>query len=136
MKGQGLEKIYNVFLFISDGVILEFGIDVYSRLGSDASKLAFLQSQVSNDYSASRRFPLPDRVSYVDPCGKEHKGRLSYEGFLVLQRNGQMTGLFEEVFAKIGASRDVLMCVTPIVNGKPNIQGVSDIQGGNVVILN
>jgi len=37
---------------------------------------------------------------------------------------GRQTEFFEEVFQHLGAPENPLMCVTPIVNGQPMIQGI------------
>ena len=118
------EKLFNLFLFVMGDIIHEIGAVCHEQAGSDAQKLAFLQSQVATDFPAAKRYPVPDRYILAGDRGAAVPGGLRYQSYLQLTAMGRQTEFFEEVFQDLGAPENPLMCVTPIVNGQPMIQGI------------
>lgn len=120
------ERIYNLFLIISDDIIREIGAVCHEQSGNDAQKLTFLQSKIIEDLAKAKRYPVPDR--YVLIGGKNSiPGLIRYQSYQELAFTGDQLEFFEEVFEDLRAPRDPLMCITPIVNGKPMIDGYSSI---------
>ena len=117
------EKLFNLFLFVMGDIIHEIGAVCHERAGTDAQKLAFLQSQVATDFPVAKRYPVPDRYILAGDRGVAAPGGLRYQSYLKLTAMGRQTEFFEEVFQHLGAPENPLMCVTPIVNGQPMIQG-------------
>ena len=59
-EGHLNERIFNLFLFISDGIIRELGGSSHEVDGSDEEKFLFLQRHVETDVTqlAGSRFPI------------------------------------------------------------------------------
>jgi hypothetical protein len=118
------EKLSNLFLFVMGDITHEIGAVCHEQAGSDAEKLAFLQSQVATDFPAAKRYSVPDRYLLAGDGGAAVSGGLRYQSYLQLAAMGRQAEFFEEVFQELGAPKNPLMCVTPIVYGKPMIQAV------------
>lgn len=124
------ERIFNVFLYIreSDDIISELGVVVHERAGPDADKLAYLQEKVRGDFRIARRFKLPRECVYVAPDGTKTERCFSYAGFAALQQANQHMQVFEQMFSAIDAGRTPLMCITPILDGVPRIDGFIELK--------
>lgn len=121
------EKIFNVYLF-ADGAndcIHGLGVVAYEESGTDAQKLAVLQSRAHVDYAKAARFPVPDNYQ-VQFAGESapRKGLLLVDRYRKLIPTGGHRYVFEPMFAAIGAPRDPLVCATFVVDGRPRIEGV------------
>lgn len=123
-----LEKIFNLFVFVTDGVIHELGATVHERNGTDAEKVSFLQTQVSTDFKKAARFPVPDRYVLEDEVSNERVAALKYENLRVLMRMNLHTRIFEEIFASFNATAEPLCCMTPIANNQPQIEQVEEFK--------
>ena len=51
---------------------------------------------------------------------------MSVESYRGLERLGRHQGLFDEIFAQCNAGTNPLCCITPIVDGKPKIERITD----------
>jgi hypothetical protein len=120
------EKIFNLFLFVEEEIIVGLGARCHQGEGSDQEKVAFLQRQVKHDLTGAERFPIPERYHLVFPDGRTHTG-IQYQSYQQLARLQRHLDLFEEVFAHFGASDNPLICITPVVDGKPRIEGVTHV---------
>jgi hypothetical protein len=118
------EKIFNLFLFVENDIIVGLGARCHHADGTDGEKLALLQRQMKHDLPGAERFPIPERYSLVLPDGRSGTGLhyQSYQKLALLQRH---LDLFEEIFTHFGASDNPLMCITPAVDGIPKIEAVS-----------
>jgi len=123
-----LEKIFNLFVFVTDGVIHELGAVVHEQSGTDAEKVTFLQSQVSTDFKKATRFPVPDRYVLEDEGSNTRIAALKYENLRVLMRMNLHIRMFEEIFESFNATPEPLCCMTPIANDQPQIEKVEDFQ--------
>jgi hypothetical protein len=74
-----IEKLFNLFLFVTGNIIHEIGAVCHEQAGSDAQKLAFLQSQVAADFPAAKRYPVPDRYILAGDRGAAVPGGLHYQ---------------------------------------------------------
>ncbi len=123
------EVIHNLYLFIQDEDIIELGVEVYNKDGTDKEKLSFLRSRVAHDYKDSKRFNLPDKYS------NDNSSKLPYKRFIAMQRQGIHLDLFEDLFRYFDSPQDPLVIITPIVDEKPNIDIVTNVnalQGDNI----
>lgn len=120
------ERVFNVFLFVTEDAVTELGITAHLRDGSDDDKTAFLQKHVNTDWPKSARHPVPDGCIVIDADGKSTHGRISYESFLTLTMNRQHMRVLEPMFASVAAPQRPLMVITPIVDGVPRIQATFD----------
>lgn len=120
------EKVFNLFLFIEDEIIVGLGARCHQTEGSDGEKIAFLQRQVKHDLPAAQRFSMPTRYQLVFPDGRTGTG-IQYQSYQQLARLQRHLDLFEEVFTHFGASENPLMCITPVVDGKPRIEAVTQV---------
>ena len=123
-----LEKIFNLFVFVTDDIIHELGVTVHEMSGTDAEKVSFLQSQVDADFEKAARFPIPDRYTLKDQISGESITALKYEKLRVLMRMNLHTQIFEEIFKALSATADPLCCMTPIANGRSQIDRIEEFQ--------
>jgi hypothetical protein len=107
------ERIFNIFIFFDDGTASEFGMRHCRHDGSDAEKMAFLQSIVFEEYSKARRFLLRRTFTSAQ--------------WLSQQRLGMDLGLFEEGFSHFNAPKAPIVCLTAIVDGLPQIDLSTDL---------
>jgi len=117
------EKIFNLFLFISDGIIKEIGAFFHKKSGNDESKLSFLQSMIEQDLSKVKRYPVPKRYIIYDENNLEKSGFIRYQSYQDLALTGNQIDFFEEIFEDLKAPKNPLMCITPVVDGKLIING-------------
>lgn len=122
------EKCFNLFLFVTDDLIHEFGAVAHQLRGTDEQKIARLQALVDADYRTAKRYPVPDWCIAVADGG-EVKGWLSYDAFLAAQSIGKHFDIIEPIFQDLGASQSPLIVITPVVNGRPRIDAVTDLMG-------
>jgi hypothetical protein len=88
--------------------------------GTDKEKIVFLRNSVNYDYKAANKVD-------VKSCSYETSdGVFKYSAYLALARSGRCLEVFEEVFSICGATENPLYCITPIVNGKPEIDITSN----------
>jgi hypothetical protein len=118
------EKVFNLFLFVENDIIVGLGARCHEAHGSDREKLSFLHRQVKHDPTAAIRFPVPRRYQLVFPDGTTGTG-LQYQSYQTLAMLQRYLDLFEDIFTHFQASDSPLMCITPIVAGEPRIEAVS-----------
>jgi hypothetical protein len=126
------EWIVNVFLFVKtikdQPIIFRIGAMWHNRAGTEAEKIAFLQSQVDADFPKVRHEQLPERVMIIDAEGKQFPKLITYPSFMMLPNKTHME-IFEETvfqhFAKCPANP--VMVVTPIVDGVPRVEAYRDL---------
>lgn len=58
------EKIFNLFLFIENDIVVELGGKFHKRDGSEEEQLSFLQSQIEEDFKSAKRFKVSDKSIY------------------------------------------------------------------------
>ena len=112
------ELVFNLFYFANAGIIEELGAATHEADGSDEQKLTLLQSLVDTDYKTCRRFPVPERRTSP---GTELP--MSVQSYNALMRLGRYLEPFEDSFDCLDASATPFCCVTPIIDGKPRIDG-------------
>jgi hypothetical protein len=115
------EQVFNLFYFAKPGFIEEIGVVAHQMGGTDVEKGALLQSLVETDYKTCQRFRVPRRTN---PSGMELP--MSVESYTALARLGRHLELFEEIFAQFNAGVNPMCCITPIVDGKSEIDIVTD----------
>jgi hypothetical protein len=120
------EKVFNLFLFVEGEAIVGLGARCHHTEGSDQEKVALLQRQVKHDLADAERFPMPKRYQLVFPDGRTGTG-IQYQTYQKLAMLHRHLDLFEEIFTHFGASDSPLMCITPIVHGKPRVEGVTSV---------
>lgn len=120
------ERVFNVFLFVTGNVIHEVGVTEHVCDGSDEDKIRLLQGKVNDDYRVCQRLPLPED-NIVVMCERECRRQLTYESFLTLQRLGRHMDFLEFVMEAVDAPAQPLLCITPIVDGVPRIERVTDL---------
>lgn len=111
------ERIFNLFPFVVKGLIREIGVTVHERGGNDMSKMKFLQSRVKDDVAKCRRFAVPSHFVVVHGNGLSEAGVLTHQMLNDLSRANKEAGVFEDLFAAVGASRDPMVCITPVSDG-------------------
>ena len=128
------ETVYNLFVLISDdGLVRSLGAVAHELGGSDESKLRTLQAAVEEDIPAAQMFPVPTRfVTVVDRGGAINsiEGAISFAHYGTLLRDGAHLDLFEELLRAVDAPPDPLVCITPVVDGVPVIDGVTRFGAG------
>jgi hypothetical protein len=94
-EGAVKEKIFNLFLFVENDIIVGLGARCHQP---DGEKLALLQRQVKHDLPGAVRFPVPKRYPLVFSDGTTGTG-LQYQSYQKLALLNRHLDLFEEVFA-------------------------------------
>jgi hypothetical protein len=114
------ELVANLFLYLEDNVIKKLGAVAHNLDGDENQKIAFLQNQVVTDASQAIRYPLP--VDFIKSwLGVDATNGMSLELYSYLGRTGNALHLFEDIFRAIRAPAKPLVCITPIIDGKPQI---------------
>ena len=126
------ERIFNLYLFIqsgltASGIIQELGARVHERSGTDSDKIAFLQKQAAADLAQVQRFPVPAQYVLVAVNSAATQAGLDYRGYEKLVQGGRHLEVFEEVFQALGAPADPLICITPVVDGKIQIEALQEM---------
>ncbi len=104
------ERVFNIFMYFEGKHVTEYGIRHHQSVGTDDDKHKFLQAQVSEDFIVAKRFRL------VRPFTPE-EWRAAFRGGEVLQ-------YFDEGLNFYRAPREIVYCITSIVDGKPVIEQV------------
>jgi hypothetical protein len=121
------ERIFNIFLYIQKGFVLQIGCTAHERSGSDHEKMRFLQEQVKEDYKRCERFQLPDWCMVVDSTGACLRRCITYDTFNSLRLADRLL-MLEEVFQASHAPQSPLIVITPVVDGAPAIDVVTDLE--------
>lgn len=109
------EKFFNCFLYTDGTEISQLGVAVHEMDGSDEEKMEFLRRSVHSDC-------LIATLANVRSCSiGTSDGIFKYSSYMALVRSGRSLEIFEEFFARYDASANPLCCITPIVNGEPQI---------------
>ena len=116
------ERVFNLFLEILDTTIFELGVVAHDVEGTDAEKMAFLQTAVHDDHPRAKRYPVPNRYLTIDPANGHQASALRYSSYVVLAEIDQHLGVFEEIFEDFQATASPLCCITPVVNGELETQ--------------
>ena len=119
------ERIFNLYKFVEGGFIREIGVTVRECSGNDNSKMKQLQSKANEDVAHCLRFAVPSRFVVVDASGLMEAGVLTDQTANDLALMNRELELFEELFESVGAPRDPMVCITPVVDGViPRIDAV------------
>jgi hypothetical protein len=120
------EIVANLFVYVHDGVVEELGVVRHDFEGTDDQKIAFLKSQVVTDASRATRHPLP--VANIKTWIRvDATNGLPFQMYSYLARTGNALRFFEEPLAAINAPQEPLVCITPIVDGKPEIDVLTHV---------
>jgi len=103
------EIILNIYLVISEGLVVEFKAYSYQVEGGDDYKIDYLKKQAAEDFSRAYHFDAPS---------DKHGKYMPYNKFAKLERRGRQFELFEEIFSSFNLPEKPLICVTPVVDGK------------------
>jgi len=129
MNESGAERIFNVFLDVADELIVSIGVQAHVCAGTDEEKRSLLQSAVNSDARSAIRFPLPENVNPIgdgQPASPNSR-RLKWTSYLQLQEIGRMMDLIDPVLSVFSPPAQPFIVVTPVVNGQPKVDGVSEI---------
>ncbi|MGZ5052811.1 MAG: hypothetical protein ACXWF8_10675 [Methylobacter sp.] len=110
-----IENIFNLFIYTDGDTIEQLGVVVHDVKGNDKEKIAFLRDAVNSDHKLANRFAVKSCLYGASD------GVFKYSTYVALTRAGRNFEVFKEIFSAYGASEFPLCCVTPIVNGKPEI---------------
>jgi hypothetical protein len=115
------ENIFNLFYFTDGKYIDELGVVVHAVAGNDSGKQLFLQNAVANDFKKSKRFSPP-----LSLCNTNNSDHFTVGCYTALMRQGRTFEIFERIFEEYGATNNPICCITPIINGKPEIDIITD----------
>jgi hypothetical protein len=120
------ERAANLFLFVEGEVVKSLGAVAHDLEGDDDRIIAFLRSRVAVDASRAARYPLP--VACIKSwLGVDAEQGLPFEMYSYLERTGKVLHLFEDALQAIKAPQRPLVCITPIVDGKPRIEVLTHV---------
>jgi hypothetical protein len=118
------ERIYNLFLFIEGEFIRGLGIAVHDVDGTDDEKMSYLRVHAETDLKEALRFPVPGRYLVFDSSESIQATALRYTLYTRLRHSGRQYELFDEALEELGAPQSLVSCITPIVDGKIQIDRV------------
>lgn len=121
-----IEKIYNIFIEVNDGLIRRLGAIEHVMDGTDDEKLEFLKAHVDHDIANVKYFPVPDRYVIVSN-GVHNKGILSYEKYIQLDQLGRLYELISEILEFYDTVEEPLVCITPITDGQIVIDNIAKL---------
>lgn len=104
-----METILNIYLVIERGFVTSFKSISYQLDGTDESKIEYLKNTAKEDFSKAITFDAPKNKS---------NEFMPYKKFHKLEKNGLQYRLFEEIFEKLNAPPNPIVCVTPVVDGE------------------
>jgi len=107
-------------------MISQVGAVCHEFEGSDEEKILFLKSRVVKDFNLAEKFQIPDTITTTYKGLKRNS--IDYDTFRDLSYKGEALMLFENVFIKYNASRNPLVIVSPVDNGKIQIDGIENIK--------
>jgi hypothetical protein len=117
----------NLFLYVEAGIIKSLGAVPHNVSGRDDEVVQFLQSRVAVDSGSAPRYSLP--VAQIKASlGIDATQGLPMDAFSYLGRTGNALRLFEGPLQNIKAPQNPLVCITPIVDGKPRIDLISNVE--------
>jgi len=117
----------NLFLYVEAGMIKSLVAVPHSVGGRDDEVVKFLQSRVDADSVSAPRYPLP--VAEIKASLGINAARgLPIDAFSYLGRTGNALWLFEGPLQAIAAPQSPLVCITPIVDGKPSIGLIGNVE--------
>ena len=120
------ETVANLFLYVEGEVIKGLGAVAHDLYGDDREIVAFLQGRAAVDASRAARYPLP--VACIKSwLGIDAEQGLSFEVYSYLARTGNALRLFEGPLQDFKAPEKPLVCITPIVDGKPRIDVLTNV---------
>ena len=103
------ETILNIYLVISNELVVEFRAMAYEMEGGDDRKIDFLKSKAREDFEKAYKFDAP-----TDKKGKF----MTYNRLHKFEKRGMHFQLFEEIFSSFKVAEHPLICVTPVVDGE------------------
>jgi len=120
------ERIFNLFVYSNFDIISQVGAVCHEIEGNDEEKLSFLKSRVNIDFDTAETFPIPANISTTYKGLKQNS--IDYNTFRDLSYKGEALMIFEDVFIKYNANKNPLVVVTPVRNGKIQIDGQESIK--------
>ncbi|MGS2762924.1 hypothetical protein [Sinomicrobium sp. M5D2P9] len=120
------EKIFNLFVYSNLDIISQVGAICHEIEGNDKEKLSFLKSRVNIDFNNVEYFSLPEKISTLYKGLKRNS--IDYNTYRELSYRGEALMIFENVFIKYNAVKNPLVVVTPVRNGKIQIDGQENIK--------
>jgi hypothetical protein len=112
------EKIFNLFLYISENVIWQIGAAVYEFNGTEDEQIAFLLENAEVDAPRAPRYSVPAHFKMLDGTGVEHIA-IPPNAWELIVESGRQLEVFEELLERLEASETPLYCLTPVVDGVP-----------------
>ncbi len=94
--------------------------------GTDEEKISFLKSRVFIDFEKAEKFSIPAKI--ITTYKGLKRNSIDYNTFRDLSYKGAALIIFEDVFFKYNANKNSLVVVTPVKNGKIQIDGEEKIK--------
>lgn len=110
-ENQSVEQAFNLFLYMNEKKIIEFGYTMHPIDTDDDSLMKRMQAVVTDDHKTAKKFPLEQP--------------LEYDNYIAMARLNSHLVLFEKVFEIEKAVASPLMLITCIVDGKPLIEQIT-----------
>ena len=118
------ERVVNLFVHVENRLIKSLGAVAHDFDGDDEQAKVFLQHRVDVDSVNKARYPLPIE-EIKSSLGVDAATGLPLEMFSYLRRTGQGLWLFEALLRKLEAPEIPFVCITVIVDGKPQTDSVT-----------
>ncbi|TMI63666.1 MAG: hypothetical protein E6H07_12900 [Bacteroidetes bacterium] len=120
------EKVFNLFFYVTLGVITEVGGVAHMVVGTDEQKIKFLQDHVETDFPNAIKTELPDQFTLLDK-GKTYKG-IDFVTYRDFTHQGYALMIFEKLDMLFSDPDPLLVVITPVRDGKIFIEGREDLK--------
>lgn len=120
-----MEQVFNLFFYSENDLITKVGVIAYKLDGSDEDKIEYLMNKIDKDFKIAQLFSLPPKFkimindNVINGIDSVSYNNLASQGFAL--------SIFEKVFNHFKASENSLVIITPVVNGKIQIDNTIDM---------
>ncbi len=111
------EKIYNLFYYVKNHKLLSLGVQEHIVSGTDDEKIEYLKSKINSDYQKCYKTKVASKIL----VNANSHSRVDGDCKLINASDIDLS-YFDRLLEQIGAPRDVLHVITPIVDGKPTVE--------------
>lgn len=111
------ERIYNLFYYVENHKLLSIGVQEHTFSGNDDEKIDYLRSKVNTDYQSCFKANVVSKILVNKNFHNSAEG-----DYKLVDPSEINLSYFNGLLGKIGAPKEILHVITPIVDGKPTVE--------------